>query len=452
MAGFEKRLQELKGTLLDGVTAQIGVTVAGISDRLKIILKPGFIWNTVQSNAFDSMLYSRASSYNLCMGCLPGTRQSFLRDICDILDNPDQDAPLCLLTGVAGSGKSAVAHSIAQLYAKQKQLGSAYFFDKTDLANRNPNNLFSTIARNLAYRDPQYKSALWEIVKDSLVLHTSTWPTEQVERFIIEPGKELHPNKPLIIVIDGLDESGDRASREGLLKIISAKIAENALPTHLRFLITTRAENDIIRSLPHDHQVARISMDDVPKETIEKDIERFIQHSLDEYFDFKSSLDNEHCQTLVRHSEQLFLWASSACDTIKGHRGSAGVSPSLRLNRILGASDTDYVHSLDNLYHSVLGQLFTTEADQELFQTVMATVLSVKEPLTLASLCALNRDRETPYIMKSLASLVSGVLDEDRPIRLLHTSFRDFLLDEARSGVFYVYHTSNELSSTSVIV
>ena len=104
-------------------------------------------------------------------GCLAGTRECFLSEICDVLNNLDEDAPrVCLLTGVAGSGKSAVAHSIARLYDGQKRLGSSYCFASSDAASRSPKNLFSTIARDLADHDPQYKSALWGVVKDSRAL------------------------------------------------------------------------------------------------------------------------------------------------------------------------------------------------------------------------------------------------------------------------------------------
>jgi hypothetical protein len=84
-----------------------------------------------------------------------------------VLNNADDEAPrVCLLTGVAGSGKSAVAHSVAALYDGQKRLGSSYCFSTTDAATRNSTNLFSTIARDLCDHDAQYKSALWAVVKE----------------------------------------------------------------------------------------------------------------------------------------------------------------------------------------------------------------------------------------------------------------------------------------------
>ena len=77
---------------------------------------------------------------------------------------------------------------------------------------------------------------------------------------------------------------------------------------------------------------------------------------------------------------------------------------------------------------------------RERFPTVMAIVLALKEPLPLASLSALlGKDLNIRAIIKPMGSLLDGVLDERKPIRPLHTSFRDFLLDNTRSSViFYV--------------
>ena len=197
------------------------------------------------------MPYAFGARFEREKGCLLGTRESFLREIYDVLNNADEDAPrVCLLTGVAGSGKSAVAHSIARRYDEQDRLGSSYCFTSTDVANRNPKNLFTTIARDLSDHDQPYKSALWQVVKDNRALRTSQSPIEQVERLIVEPSKQIHGIGPLVIVIDALDESGNEASRRQLLRAISEQISQNALPTNLRFLITARPENDILSELP----------------------------------------------------------------------------------------------------------------------------------------------------------------------------------------------------------
>ena len=254
------------------------------------------------------MPYAFGARYVEEKGCLPGTRESLLAEICDILNNPNSDASrICLLTGVAGSGKSAVAHSIARLYDGQKRLGSSYCFASSDVASRNPKNLFSTIARDLSDHDPQYKSALLEVVKDNRALRASTSAFEQMRKLIIEPSQCLDTIGPIVVVIDALDESGDEASRQQLLQAISQQVTDDSLPANLRFLITARPESDILTTLPPGPQIIRKQMGDAPQDVVDGDIRRFIYHSLHQFTQLESSWPNqEWCRLLVCHSQHLF--------------------------------------------------------------------------------------------------------------------------------------------------
>ena len=386
------------------------------------------------------MPYAFGARFQREKGCLPGTRETLLRDICDTLNNADEVAPrVCLLIGVAGSGKSAVAHSIARLYYEQGRLGSSYCFARTDVARRNPQNLFSTIARDLSDHDLQYRTALWGVVKGDRALRTSQSPLEQVEKFIIEPSKHLHSIGPLVIVVDALDESGDWTSRRQLLRAISEKITQNTLPTNLRFLITARPEDDILTAFPPSPHVVCRQMGDISRQVVDSDIEKFIYHSLHGYTELEDSWpDREWCRLLVHHSQQLFQWASTACNFIEGE-GAIGLNPRKRLNKLLQAANAGGGHSLDALYNTILSQLFVLDDTQQEFRTVMAIVLALHEPLSLTSLCTLlGGDLDMRAIIKPMGSLLDGVFDEQKPIRPLHTSFRDFLLDEVRSSVFHV--------------
>ncbi|KAF8549975.1 WD40 repeat-like protein, partial [Imleria badia] len=429
---YENKLQELKTAFLEGVAVQTGITVVRMMNVVNHI-------DAAESIDLNDMPYAFGARYAQEKGCLPGTRESFLSDICGVLNNPDEDAPrVCLLIGVAGSGKSAVAHSIARLYDGQKRLGSSYFFASTDAARRNPQNLFSTIARDLSDHDPQFKAALWGVVKEDRALRTSQSPFEQVERFIVEPRKDLDAIGPLVIVIDALDESGDRVSRRQVLRAIADKIANDSLPNNLRFLLTARPEDDILTALPPGPHIVRKQMGDIPEHIIDGDIEKFIRHSLDQYTELDISWPNqEWCRLLVHHSQHLFQWASTACSFIDGD-GTVGLDPSERLDQLLQAAKTDGGHSLDHLYKTILSQLFTLDNTRERFRTVMAIVLALKEPLPLASLSALlSKDLNIRAIIKPLGSLLDGVLGEEKPIRPLHTSFRDFLLDNTRSSAIF---------------
>ena len=396
--------------------------------------------DTVESIDLNDMPYAAGARYVQEKGCLSGTREAVIREICDILNDPAEDAPrVCLLTGTAGSGKSAVAHSISRLYDGQNRLGSSYFFVRSDGAKRNPQNVFSTLSRDLSDHSPLFKSALWRAVKDNRALRTSVSLSEQVEQLIIAPSKNIDSIGPLIIVVDAVDESGEKRDRRQLLDVLSQQFAERKLPANLRFLITARPERDILDALPAGPQIVHKYLGDVPQATIDDDIGKFIHHSLRRYPELESSWPNlEWCHLLVRQSQCLFQWASTACKFIRGD-DTDGLDASEQLEILLRTDNRSGVHPLDNLYQTILAQLFTVANARDRFREVMAVVMALKEPLSISSLSALfGKDLKVRNIIKPLGSLLDGVLDEETPIRPLHTSFRDFLLDEDRSSVFHL--------------
>ena len=135
--------------------------------------------DTIDVIKLDNVTYAPSARHAEEKGCLPGTQESVLWDICDMLNNPNQDTPqVCLLTGVTGSGKSVIAYSIARLYDKQERLGSSYCFSSSDMVSRNPKNLSLPLHADLANKDHQYKSALWKIIKGNQALHTLPSPSE----------------------------------------------------------------------------------------------------------------------------------------------------------------------------------------------------------------------------------------------------------------------------------
>lgn len=107
----------------------------------------------------DSLDYAKDAGYEPEKGCLRGTREEILQAIMQWIENPN--GPVCYwLCGMAGTGKSSILQSIAQYCDERGILGSSFFFDSAHLASRRPNNLFSTIARDIASRDAAVIEAL----------------------------------------------------------------------------------------------------------------------------------------------------------------------------------------------------------------------------------------------------------------------------------------------------
>ena len=126
------------------------------------------------------MRYSTNARFKSDKVCLPNTQTAILDKIfqwvaSDTLSARDGDGErksIFLLHGWAGTGKSAIANTVAQRLFAIKRLGASFCFSRDDRINRNAANMFSTIARGMADLDPCFKVKLAEAL-DDLGLSTS---------------------------------------------------------------------------------------------------------------------------------------------------------------------------------------------------------------------------------------------------------------------------------------
>jgi DNA polymerase III delta prime subunit len=397
------------------------------------------------------MHYARGTRFDPDKGCLPGTREMIIEEIIQWVNTPNgDDVPrIFLLSGVAGSGKSAIAHAIAELFDSQKRLGSSYCFDRADQVNRRPNNLLSTIALDIADLDHHWKTSLANIVKGNRSLRTTLSPSEQYKKFILEPAMALTTVGPILVVIDALDESAEaeEPSRKALLDTLAKGISD--LPPNIRILITARPEPDIIGTFDGIRHILCKHMNTIDEASNKADITLFVERQLSDVLSLELEWPNKHwCQMLVESSGGLFQWASTACQAIKDRRGV--FPPTERLSRFVSSA-----RGLDALYSEVLRQAFDGQDDDAMsrFKLVMGRILATKEPLSICAHSELRSDDEpanlVELILPLLGSLLSGVEKQDIPIRPLHISFFDFLTDQNRSGTYYVDPSEQNRGLTS---
>jgi hypothetical protein len=82
--------------------------------------------------------------------------EAILEEITEWINKPNgNDVPqIFFLSGVAGSGKSAIAHTIASRFRELQWLGSSFCFDRSNHVGQHPDNLFSTVTLDIADLDP----------------------------------------------------------------------------------------------------------------------------------------------------------------------------------------------------------------------------------------------------------------------------------------------------------
>ncbi|THG93876.1 hypothetical protein EW026_g7475 [Hermanssonia centrifuga] len=394
--------------------------------------------------SLGDMPHVKGASLNAEGSCLEGTRKDILGVVSKWISKSLGRQPILLLTGEAGTGKSAIACSVAVEFAA---LGCSFGFKRGIAERCNSLNLFPTIARDLAHFDDSFRRALCAGVGNDKALQTTSSLEVQFQHFIKNPMAGI--SRPILVVIDALDECGDaknRAQRVALLRLLATP---GKLPPNLRFFITSRPESDICSHFedPNEHYIITMRMNKIPIESTSEDITLYIRTRL--ITDFHSKLegiDEACCQPLAHASQGLFQWAFVACDQIA--YPPTGRKPREQYKRLVqSSSDVGQDKLLDGLYLEVLRPLFAEDNEEGTirFKSVLAVVLASFEPLTMTGIKAMHEalkpsddDYDAGDILQHLGSLLSGVNDRDVPIRPLHISFRDFLTDEKRSHGFFV--------------
>jgi hypothetical protein len=117
--------------------------------------------------------YKKGSRFTPDKGCLPGTRKAFLDFIVDWVNNPNSERILVLF-GLAGTGKSSIAHEIARRFDESHRLTSSFIFVRKEQSRSEAHHLFLNIAHKLADRYPLFKAALARAVKDDISLRLDT--------------------------------------------------------------------------------------------------------------------------------------------------------------------------------------------------------------------------------------------------------------------------------------
>ena len=96
-------------------------------------------------------------------GCLKGTRKEVLFQIEQWLMNK-QDRRIFWLNGLAGTGKSTIAQTFAEINFADGKLGASFFCSRDSEDRSNLQAIFPTLAFQLAYRYPQFRERLLQVL------------------------------------------------------------------------------------------------------------------------------------------------------------------------------------------------------------------------------------------------------------------------------------------------
>ncbi|KAJ7688866.1 WD40-repeat-containing domain protein [Mycena rosella] len=366
--------------------------------------------------------------------CLPGTRREILDDITGWVTVPSESGNILWLSGVAGSGKSTISTTISESFRALDRLGAFLFFDRNDRSHSHPGAVIRTIAHSLGVFNPHVGAAVSAVIqRDPAVVNAPI--RTQFRELLLEPlqSAEPHIHGPVLIILDALDECGDRDSRDTLLSLLSTEFPK--IPSLFRFLITSRRDPDIA-----DHFSARfVEMDlDTGTSSCTEDVELFLRHEITQIRQRKKMSPSwpgeDNIRVLVRQASGLFIWASTATRFLNGYK------PDERL-RILLAQESSQgparAFNLDGLYSVALRNSGPWDTDERFAQdarAVLACVVLGRVPMSADTIDVLLHpgQQTSEDVLKYLGCVVRW--SPGKEARTLHASFADYLTDPDRSG------------------
>ncbi|KDQ51267.1 hypothetical protein JAAARDRAFT_62663 [Jaapia argillacea MUCL 33604] len=367
--------------------------------------------------------------------CLPDTRLEYIEQILDW--SVDWEAPtICWVNGVAGCGKSTIAHEIAARLHDGDGMYSCFFFKRDDIL------ISSSVIQILAFGLSCYSDMLKTNIAEAMktlgdVRHTPS-VVEQLELFVIAPlitFSATNPRKPITLIIDALDECPG-GLREEVTRAI--RMGAPLLPKNVKILLTSRPQGDIRRPIVHLKPLevyisVGLGQDD-------GDVRNFIRSELLRARDVQELESCWSDNTLDRDAESLslracghFQWARVVCLMVKNR-----FDPQDAIRSLLQlTSSRDPQANLDILYTDALRQALPNAPHdsrlREAYVQVIGTIITAKQPLDLPALSALlelPKERVTRLLV-DLGSVI--ILESEAQVaRISHPSFFDFITDVKR--------------------
>ncbi|KJA17608.1 hypothetical protein HYPSUDRAFT_206073 [Hypholoma sublateritium FD-334 SS-4] len=378
--------------------------------------------------------------------CLPRTREAVINKIAAWLHDPQNFRPLMWMYGPAGSGKTSIAQSIAELLAELDRLGGSFFWSRSGAGRPTTTKQFAaTVCFQLCKVIPGLIDHVASALEHDPGLFNLSM-AKQMHQLVVQPlNRVFESDKSLfsttgdswLLLVDGLDECAGDAAQKDILNMLVESLSRLLFP--LRVLVASRDEHVIRTTLSHHSIVEFLALADSSEYHADADIRTLFESrfkKIREDHAARDSLSNwptsEQIDILVYRSAGLFIYA----DVVMKYIEHPSSHPGRRLKEILSMSSTgrDLPFSeLDAMYALILKKIPPADIEQvqEIFKLMIYGIEVVDMSLALCdTLLCFEFQGEAAVLLKDLGSVITIPSPSEKnavPLGFYHASFPDLL-------------------------
>ena len=341
-----------------------------------------------------------------------GTREWVFEEFLTWFDDENSKNRAFVISGLAGMGKSVVAAAICKKFAEH--VAACHFFQYNNSQYDNPKIFLQSVAWQVCQALPTYKKNLIGKFSGNLAQPLNAMSVEGLFTILFkEPFKDIaHPGKTILIVLDAVDECENKG-RDELASLISNHL--HKLPSYIRFLTTTRPEENVIHKFQKLNPLY-ITRND-PRNL--DDLKLVLQHRISE----ASAAMPVLIDRLAEKSDGLMLYAFFLSEIYND-------DPSTFVVDNLPNGIAEHYEGYFRRLESLLGIL---EISDDKFISLLSALAVSREPMPDAFVQSLIGVESSPRRMQKVRKAISSllVINENKSISFFHKSLRDWLVDHS---------------------
>lgn len=432
-------------TVAENASANIGFFGRSSDDLLNSL-------PIAQQASYDMLKEECAPKEERTPLCHPGTRLAVLEEMRSFIHG-DSKQNIFWLNGMAGTGKSTIARTLATELDEGKQLGASFFFRRGGGDVAHSRRFFTTIAWQLARKSKleELKKLVCKGIEEEPDIGTKI-KNKQWSILIQQPLsniRQMSPPRILVIIVDALDECDSDHDIEDIVALL-AKV-EEILPVRVRIVVTSRPEIPIKLGFDRIPAIVHraLVLHDRPRDEVNADLRLFFNDRINEIKELQFFSDAEwpgikEINRLVELSDGLFVFAAALCSFLAENEAEGFLIHMLSSTRdgprFLQEIEVDeYVKAfkhLDTLYMKILAKSLEGRESHfvKALRNTLGAIAVLQGPLSVVSLAKLMSCPRPGVIfdqLKRLHSVVRISKDSNTPLQT-HDSFREFLVDHRR--------------------